>query len=74
MKINGIIRKFDDLGRIVIPKEIRNSLEIKEGTAVDITVKDNKVIIEKCTPFECEQCGQSIDEQDKFCKHCGKEL
>ena len=74
MKFNGIIRKFDDLGRIVIPKEIRNTLEMKEGTAVDITIQDNKVILEKCTPFECQKCGQAIDEEDKFCRCCGKEL
>ncbi len=74
MKVQGVIRRFDDLGRFVIPKEIRKSLNWKEGTAIDITVKDGKVILEECKLFECEVCGQPVNEEDNFCKNCGKEL
>ena len=45
MKNTGIIRKVDDLGRIVIPKEIRNVLFIKEGTPMEISVSDEASIV-----------------------------
>ena len=40
----GIVRRIDDLGRIVIPKEIRNTLRIREGDSLQITVDENKTI------------------------------
>lgn len=49
MKNSGIIRRIDDLGRIVIPKEIRRSLRIKEGMPIEITVDENGNII--LTPY-----------------------
>lgn len=45
MKKSGIVRKIDDLGRIVIPKEIRNSLLIKEGTPMEIVVTEDRSIM-----------------------------
>ena len=45
----GIIRRIDDLGRIVIPKEIRRNLRVKEGTSIEITVDENGSII--LTPY-----------------------
>lgn len=47
MKATGIVRKIDDLGRIVIPKEIRKTLRIKEGTPLEIFTEDNGDIIFK---------------------------
>ena len=41
MKATGIIRRFDDLGRIVIPKEIRKTLNIKENTPMEIWLHDD---------------------------------
>ena len=49
MKNSGIIRRIDDLGRIVIPKEIRRNLRVKEGTPIEITVDENGSII--LTPY-----------------------
>ena len=49
MKSSGIIRRIDDLGRIVIPKEIRRNLRVKEGTPIEITVDKNGSII--LTPY-----------------------
>lgn len=47
----GIIRRVDDLGRIVIPKEIRNNLGIREGEAMEISISDNgSVCFTKCSP------------------------
>ena len=43
----GIIRRIDDLGRVVIPKEIRNKLNIKEGDPLEISVEGDKVCFEK---------------------------
>lgn len=49
MKAIGIVRRIDDLGRIVIPKELRRSLGIQEGDALEIVATDNNgVFIQKC--------------------------
>ena len=47
MKSTGVIRRIDDLGRIVIPKEIRKNLRIKEGDNLEIFVKDEDIILKK---------------------------
>ena len=48
MRATGIVRRLDDLGRIVIPKEIRKTLHIKEGDPLEIfTAKDGEVILKK---------------------------
>lgn len=47
MKNTGIIRKIDELGRIVIPKEIRQTLKIESGEALDIFVENEKIILQK---------------------------
>lgn len=47
MKATGIIRRIDNLGRIVIPKEIRDSLRLNEGNNLEIYVEDNKIILGK---------------------------
>lgn len=51
MKSTGIIRRIDDLGRIVIPREIRRTLHIKEGDPFEILVDDGRVIFEKYQPL-----------------------
>lgn len=45
MKVTGIVRKLDDLGRIVIPKEIRRGLRIKEGSPMEIVLNDKGDIV-----------------------------
>ena len=47
MKATGIIRRIDDLGRVVIPKEIRKNLRIKEGDNLEIFVKNEEIILKK---------------------------
>jgi len=47
MKSTGIIRRIDNLGRIVIPKEIRNNLRIKEGDNLEIFINDEDIIFKK---------------------------
>ena len=51
MKATGIVRRIDDLGRVVIPKEIRRTLRIKEGTPLEIfTDREGEIILQKNTP------------------------
>ena len=52
MKATGIVRRVDDLGRIVIPKEVRRQLRITEGTTTELLVEDNKVIFQKYIPVK----------------------
>lgn len=52
MKATGIVRRIDDLGRIVIPKEIRRTLRLREGTPLEIfTDKEGEVILKKYSPM-----------------------
>ena len=52
MKATGVVRRIDDLGRIVIPKEIRKVLRIKEGDPIEIfTGKEGEVILKKYSPI-----------------------
>lgn len=52
MKATGIVRRIDDLGRVVIPKEIRKTLRIKEGTPLEIfTDREGQIILKKYSPI-----------------------
>ena len=52
MKATGIVRRIDDLGRVVIPKEIRRTMRIREGSPLEIfTNKDGEVIFKKYSPI-----------------------
>lgn len=64
MKATGIVRRIDDLGRVVIPKEIRRTLRIREGDALEIfTAADGEVIFKKYSPIGelSEFAGQYTD-------------
>ena len=51
MKATGVVRRIDDLGRVVIPKEIRKTLRIKEGDPLEIfTDREGQVILKKYSP------------------------
>jgi len=47
MKTTGIVRRIDELGRIVIPKEIRKSLRIKDGENLEISIDDKSIVLKK---------------------------
>ena len=51
MKETGILRRIDELGRIVVPKEIRKKLKIREGDNLDIFVSEDNVILRKYSPL-----------------------
>ena len=51
-------RKIDSLGRVVIPLELRNKLDIDDKSDIDICVKDGQIILKKCEP-NCKICGEA---------------
>ena len=68
MKATGIVRRIDDLGRVVIPKEIRRTLRIREGEPLEIyTEKDGGVIFRKYSPM-----GDLQDFAAQICESIGK--
>lgn len=56
MKSAGIVRKVDELGRIVIPKELRRTMEFEEGTPLEIYTDGDKIILKIYAPG-CTLCG-----------------
>ena len=68
MKATGIVRRIDDLGRVVIPKEIRRTLRIREGDPLEIyTEKDGEVIFKKYSPM-----GDLTEFAAQICESIGK--
>ncbi len=68
MKATGIVRRIDDLGRVVIPKEIRRTMRIREGDPLEIyTDKDGEVIFKKYSPM-----GELGDFAAQMCDTIGK--
>ena len=59
MKHTGIVRKIDHLGRIVLPKELRKTLDLPDGTPMDISLKDDTILLKKHQPEGiCTLCGR----------------
>jgi transcriptional pleiotropic regulator of transition state genes len=62
MKSTGIVRKVDELGRVVIPIELRRTLGIAEKDALEIYVDDEKIILKKYKPnMTCQITGEVSD-------------
>jgi transcriptional pleiotropic regulator of transition state genes len=61
MKATGIVRKVDELGRVVIPKEIRTTMDIQDGTPLEFFVEGENIILHKYTPSVqgCVLCGEA---------------
>ncbi len=57
MKSTGVVRKVDDLGRIVLPIEIRKTLDIKEKDSIEIFIDRDQIILQKYQPA-CTFCNQ----------------
>ena len=60
MKSTGIVRKMDDLGRIVLPMEIRNTFDINPKDSLEIFVQDDCIILRKYQPA-CVFCNNADD-------------
>lgn len=68
MKATGIVRRIDDLGRVIIPKEIRRNMRIREGDPLEIYVsKDGEVILKKYSPI-----GDFSDFATQICESLNK--
>ena len=77
MKSTGIVRKVDELGRIVLPIEMRRTLDIAEKDALEIYVEGSSVILKKYKP-SCIFCDSTKDitvfKGKNVCTKCLKEL
>ena len=77
MKSTGIVRKVDELGRIVLPIEMRRTLDIAEKDALEIYVEGSSVILKKYKP-SCIFCDSTKDitlfKGKNVCPQCLKEL
>jgi len=77
LKSTGIVRKVDELGRIVIPIELRRTMLIEEKDALEIYVDNEKIILKKYEPA-CIFCGNAeevINYKGKnLCRNCRTEL
>jgi len=73
MKSTGIVRKVDELGRVVIPIELRRTLGIDEKDPLEIYVDSEKIILKKYEP-DCVFCGNASDVQHyrgkMVCREC----
>ena len=73
MKSTGVVRRVDELGRIVIPIELRRTLDIAEKDALEIYVDGEQIILKKYEPA-CIFCGDARDvinyKGKNICKHC----
>lgn len=80
MKATGIVRRIDDLGRVVIPKEIRRTLHIRDGDPLEIyTEKDGEVIFKKYSPvgeltdFAAQICDSLYKNGDSIAVVCDRD-
>lgn len=77
MKATGIIRRVDELGRVVIPIEIRNQFNIVEKDPIEIYVDNSSIVLKKFEP-NCIFCGSTnnlIEYKNKLvCDNCSKQL
>ena len=77
MKSTGIVRKMDELGRVVIPIELRRTLEIAEKDPLEIYVDNNMIILKKYEPA-CIFCGDARNVVNykgrNICSSCLKAL
>ena len=77
MKSTGIVRKVDELGRIVLPSELRKSLGIDVKDSLEIYTSGDSVILKKYLP-SCIFCGEANDitvfKNKNVCKSCLKQI
>lgn len=77
MKATGIVRKVDELGRIVLPIELRRTLDIEERDALEIYLDEDKIVLQKYEPA-CLFCGSNqglVSYKGKnICSDCVKNI
>jgi transcriptional pleiotropic regulator of transition state genes len=77
MKPAGIVRKLDQLGRIVLPKSLRKRYQMNEGASIEILVQGDHIILEKYRP-KCVFCSSveqvTLFKEKHICTNCANEL
>jgi len=77
LKSTGIVRRVDRLGRLVLPMELRTTLDIQENDSLEIFVEDSTIILKKYCPA-CIFCSHTEDilvyNGKNICKRCVAEL
>lgn len=77
MKATGIVRKVDELGRIVLPIELRRTLGIEVRDPIEIFVDEEAILLKKYQPA-CILCGESDDLMEyrgkRICRECIRKL
>jgi transcriptional pleiotropic regulator of transition state genes len=77
IKSTGIVRRVDELGRVVLPIELRRTLDISEKDALEIYVDGEKIILRKYEPA-CVFCGNAQDVQNfrgkNVCRSCIEDM
>lgn len=77
VKSTGIVRKVDELGRIVIPIELRRNLDIEEKDSLEIYVEDDHIILKKHSPacaFCANATGITVFKGRNICRNCLDDL
>lgn len=79
MNATGIVRRIDDLGRFVIPKEIRDSRHWKTGDSFEILMDGERIVLREYKPG-CKLCGKVerdlivVKDDIRVCKDCGSRI
>ena len=77
VKATGIVRKVDELGRIVLPIELRRTLDIAEKDPLEIYVEGTSIVLKKYQP-SCIFCGEAKNvvefKEKNICPRCMREL
>lgn len=69
MRSTGIVRNLDNLGRIVIPKEMRRVLSIEERDPIEILIEDDAIVLRKYEPADI-----FTGDKDQLIEYCGKKI
>ena len=72
MKSTGIVRKVDELGRIVLPIELRRTMSIEEKDSLEIYVDGSNIILHKYQP-SCVFCGGTYETKN-ICRECKEKI
>ncbi len=79
MKSTGIVRRVDELGRVVIPVEVRRTLDINHKDSIEMFVDHNNIVLKKYVASSscilCDEAGDTVGFKGKqICRSCSKEL
>ena len=77
MKATGNLRRVDEMGRVVIPKKLRDSLNLQSEDSIEIFVEEDKIVLQKYEPgcLFCDSTENTIEYMGKqICLDCLKEM